>query len=88
MCGPPGRRQNGSLTRARRARPERWRGREIVFRHGDLLLELVAEEPMDANADRELVFGRITNLVDEEYAEVFGFPALGRGAYGGFRVSF
>ena len=33
------------------------------------------------------VFGRINNLTDEKYAEVFGFPALGRGAYGGVRVT-
>lgn len=34
------------------------------------------------------VFGRINNLTDEKYSEVFGFPALGRGAYGGVRLSF
>ena len=34
------------------------------------------------------IFGRIDNLTNEQYAEVFGFPALGRGAFGGFRVSF
>ncbi len=34
------------------------------------------------------VFGRINNLTDEKYAEVFGFPALGRGVHGGVRVSF
>lgn len=34
------------------------------------------------------VFARITNLTDESYAEVFGFPALGRGVYGGMRVNF
>ena len=34
------------------------------------------------------LFGRIDNLTDEHYAEVFGFPALGRAAYGGVRVSF
>ena len=34
------------------------------------------------------VFGRINNVTDEKYAEVFGFPALGRSAYGGVRVSF
>ncbi len=33
------------------------------------------------------VFGRINNLFDEKYAEVFGFPALGRGAYAGVRLS-
>jgi vitamin B12 transporter len=34
------------------------------------------------------VFGRIDNLTDEHYAEVFGFPALGRAAYGGFKIRF
>jgi vitamin B12 transporter len=34
------------------------------------------------------IFGRVDNLTNEHYAEVFGFPALGRAAYGGFRVSF
>ncbi len=34
------------------------------------------------------LFGRINNLADEKYAEVYGFPALGRAAYGGARISF
>jgi len=34
------------------------------------------------------VFGRVNNLTDEHYAEVFGFPALGRAAYVGFKVRF
>ena len=34
------------------------------------------------------VFGRIDNLTNEHYAEVFGFPALGRAAYGGMKLSF
>jgi vitamin B12 transporter len=34
------------------------------------------------------IFGRIENLGDEQYAEVFGFPNLGRAAYGGFKVRF
>ena len=34
------------------------------------------------------IFGRIENLGDEQYDEVFGFPALGRGAYAGFKVKF
>ena len=37
---------------------------------------------------RLTIFGRIDNLTNEHYAEVFGFPALGRAAYGGVRVSF
>ena len=34
------------------------------------------------------IFARINNLTDERYAEVFGFPALGRAAYAGFKVGF
>jgi vitamin B12 transporter len=34
------------------------------------------------------IFGRIDNLTDEHYAEVFGFPALGRAAYGGVKLRF
>jgi vitamin B12 transporter len=34
------------------------------------------------------IFGRIDNLTDEQYSEVFGFPALGRAAYGGLKVRF
>jgi vitamin B12 transporter len=34
------------------------------------------------------VFGRIDNLTNEHYAEVFGFPALGRAVYGGIKVRF
>jgi vitamin B12 transporter len=34
------------------------------------------------------IFGRIDNLMNEHYAEVFGFPALGRAAYGGVKVRF
>ncbi|MDP9004660.1 MAG: TonB-dependent receptor, partial [Verrucomicrobiota bacterium] len=34
------------------------------------------------------IFARINNLTDEKYAEVFGFPALGRGVFGGFRIRF
>jgi vitamin B12 transporter len=34
------------------------------------------------------IFGRIDNLANEHYAEVFGFPALGRPAYGGIKLSF
>jgi vitamin B12 transporter len=33
------------------------------------------------------VFARVDNLTNEKYAEVFGFPALGRGAYGGVRLT-
>ncbi len=34
------------------------------------------------------IFGRIDNLTNEHYAEVFGFPALGRAAYGGIKLRF
>jgi vitamin B12 transporter len=34
------------------------------------------------------IFGRIDNLTNEHYAEVFGFPALGRAAYGGVKLRF
>ena len=34
------------------------------------------------------MFGRIDNLTNEHYSEVFGFPALGRAAYGGVKVRF
>ncbi len=33
------------------------------------------------------IFGRVENLFDRRYEEVFGFPALGRGAFAGIRVS-
>ncbi len=32
------------------------------------------------------IFGRVENLFDRRYEEVFGFPALGRGAFAGVRV--
>jgi len=34
------------------------------------------------------IFGRIDNLTNEHYAEVFGFPALGRAAYAGVKMRF
>jgi vitamin B12 transporter len=34
------------------------------------------------------VYGRVENLTNEHYAEVFGFPALGRAAYGGVKLRF
>ena len=34
------------------------------------------------------LFARAENLTDERYQEVFGFPALGRGFYGGLRLQF
>jgi vitamin B12 transporter len=37
---------------------------------------------------RFTLFGRIDNLTNEHYSEVFGFPALGRAVYGGVKVRF
>ena len=34
------------------------------------------------------VYARVNNLTDEQYSEVFGFPALGRTAFAGFKVRF
>jgi vitamin B12 transporter len=34
------------------------------------------------------IFGRVDNLINEHYAEVFGFPALGRAAYAGVKLQF
>jgi vitamin B12 transporter len=34
------------------------------------------------------IFGRIDNLTNEHYSEVFGFPALGRAFYAGVKVRF
>jgi len=34
------------------------------------------------------LFARAENLLDERYQEAFGYPALGRGFYGGLRVQF
>ena len=33
-------------------------------------------------------FGRVENLLDTEYEEVAGYPALGLGVFGGLRYSF
>jgi len=48
-------------------------------------VNLVAEYEI---SPRFSIFGRIDNLTNEQYSEVFGFPALGRAAYGGFKVRF
>lgn len=34
------------------------------------------------------IFGRVDNVTNEHYSEVFGFPALGRAAYGGVKLRF
>src|SRR5256885_9669276 len=48
-------------------------------------LNVAAEYEINAHLS---LFGRINNLTDEQYSEVFGFPALGRAAYGGIKVRF
>jgi outer membrane cobalamin receptor len=34
------------------------------------------------------VFGRVENLTDEQYAEVFGYPNQGRAFYAGLQLQF
>ena len=48
-------------------------------------VNIAAEYEVNRNLS---IFGRIENLTDEEYAEVFGYPNLGRTVYGGLRVRF
>ena len=43
-------------------------------------MNFAAEYEMNAHFT---IFGRIDNLTNEHYSEVFGFPALGRAVYGG-----
>jgi vitamin B12 transporter len=69
---------------------------ELMFPPPDFMPTLVdIEDYAFANlaAEYEInssvsVFARINNLTDEQYSEVFGFPALGRTAIGGFKVRF
>jgi outer membrane cobalamin receptor len=49
------------------------------------VVNLAAEYELNSHFS---IFARIENLGNEQYSEVFGFPALGRGAYGGFKVRF
>jgi len=46
-------------------------------------VDFAAEYEINAHLS---IFGRIDNLTNEHYAEVFGFPALGRAAYGGVKL--
>jgi len=48
-------------------------------------VNIAAEYEVNAHLS---IFGRIDNLTNEHYAEVFGFPALGRAAYGGVKLRF
>ena len=48
-------------------------------------MRLLAEYEINRYAK---VIGRVENLTDEQYAEVFGFPNLGRAFYGGVSLQF
>src|ERR1051326_792636 len=48
-------------------------------------VNIAAEYDLNPNLS---IFGRIDNLTNEHYSEVFGFPALGRAAYGGMKLRF
>jgi vitamin B12 transporter len=48
-------------------------------------VNIAAEYQVNAHLS---IFGRIDNLTNEHYAEVFGFPALGRAGYGGVKLRF
>jgi vitamin B12 transporter len=48
-------------------------------------VNIAAEYEVNAHLS---IFGRIDNLTNEHYAEVFGFPALGRAAYAGAKLRF
>jgi vitamin B12 transporter len=48
-------------------------------------VNIAAEYQVNAHLS---IFGRVDNLTNEHYAEVFGFPALGRAAYGGVKLRF
>jgi vitamin B12 transporter len=50
-----------------------------------VLVNLAAEFRISGDVS---VFGRVENLFDEDYEEVFSFATPGRGAYGGARVRF
>ncbi|QXQ07085.1 TonB-dependent receptor [Sphingosinicellaceae bacterium] len=50
-----------------------------------VLLNLAASYKLTKTIE---VFGRVENLLDEKYQEVFSFVSPGRGAYGGVRLSF
>lgn len=56
-----------------------------VSLHDYVLVNLNAEYKL---RDNIAVFGRVENLTDEAYEEVFSFATQGRAAYGGVRVRF
>jgi vitamin B12 transporter len=62
-----------------------------IFQH--ILVDLKAYTLVNLNATYDLtphiqLYGRIENLADEKYQEVFGYDTSGRAAYGGVRVKF
>jgi len=57
----------------------------IVFLREYVLVNLNAEYKLLPSVS---VFGRVENLIDEDYEEVFSFATPGRAAYGGVRVRF
>ena len=68
----------------------RWRVTDTIDDHG--LFDANGYNVWNAGASwrvsrRIEVFGRIENLFDRQYEEVFGFPALGRGAMAGLRIA-
>jgi vitamin B12 transporter len=67
------------------------------FDNPDLPIPSIVRLPGYENVDLRLnchvsknfsVFGRVENLLDEHYQEVYGYPALGRGFYGGLCAQF
>lgn len=59
--------------------------REIVSLDSFALLNLAASYRYN---DRISVYGRIENLLDDNYEEVLGFQNTGIGAYAGVRLNF
>lgn len=59
--------------------------RSVVRLDAYTLVNLAAAYKVTDNVE---VFGRVENLLNEHYEEVFTFGSVGRGGYGGFRVSF
>jgi hypothetical protein len=62
---------------------------ETAIANAAIIYSVTFVDPGNAHsASYAAIFARINNLTDEKYAEVFGFPALGRAAYGGLRCGF
>ncbi|QKS00183.1 TonB-dependent receptor [Sphingomonas sp. CL5.1] len=71
------------------------RQRDYAFNsdYSRLLVDLKAYTLVNFNASYDIgahvqVFGRVENLLDRKYQEVFTYNAPGRAAYGGVRVTF